>query len=139
MAAGAAGTGTHQTVGDLLGQRAEELGSADAVLETVGAVCGLVGTGDPAGILSTVPQQIQSDRAVLVVVAKEMERRVAELLGSDPGVRVTDDLEGEASHGRAAGRALRCEGECPGGGDGDLQRSAGAFRHAPFLPGAGSA
>jgi hypothetical protein len=45
----------------LPGQRAEELGPADAVPEADGAVRGLVGVGDSPGLLSTVPQQIQPD------------------------------------------------------------------------------
>jgi hypothetical protein len=36
----------------------------------------LVGFGDPVGVLSTVSQQIQSDRALLVVWAFTVELRV---------------------------------------------------------------
>ena len=44
---------THQAPGDLSGERAEELRSADAVLEADGGVRGLVGIGDSLGVLST--------------------------------------------------------------------------------------
>src|SRR6266446_6254985 len=71
VATGAAGPRAHQTPGDLFGQRPEELRSANAILETNGAVRGLGGSGDSAGVLSTLPQQIQSDRTLLVVPAEE--------------------------------------------------------------------
>ena len=60
-----------QTPGDLPGQRAEELGQADAVLEADGPVRGLVGVGDPLGVLSAVPQQVQPGRTLLVGLEKK--------------------------------------------------------------------
>ena len=56
VAPGSGGPRTDQTPGDLSGQRPEELRSADAVLEADGRVRGLVGVGDPLGVLSTVSQ-----------------------------------------------------------------------------------
>jgi hypothetical protein len=52
MASGERGPRTHQALGDLPGQRAEEFRPADAVLETGGAVRGRVGFGNPLGVLS---------------------------------------------------------------------------------------
>src|SRR5512142_2780038 len=95
------------------GQWPEELGSADAVPEAGGPVRGLVGVGDPPGVLSAVPQQVQSDRTVLVGPGAEVERRVAELLEGGPAMRPADDLEGPASHRetlvrRVSRRRSRC-------------------------------
>src|SRR5208282_5736715 len=56
VAAGSGRPGTGQTPGDLLGQRPEELRPTDTVLETDGAVCGLVGAGDSTRLLSSLPQ-----------------------------------------------------------------------------------
>ena len=55
-----------QSPGDLSGQRPQELRSADPVSETDGPVCRLVGVGVTLGVLSALPQQIQSDRTLLV-------------------------------------------------------------------------
>ena len=46
-----------------------------------------------------VSQQVQPDRALLVVVGEEMERGAAELLGSDPRLCVTDDMARPTSRG----------------------------------------
>src|SRR4051794_5524059 len=72
VAPGPAGPRTHQAPGDLSGQRSEELGPTDAVLEADGPVRGLVRVGGPPGVLSAVPQQVQSDRTVLVGVGEEV-------------------------------------------------------------------
>ena len=66
-----------QTAGGLPGQRPQELGPADPVPQADGAVRGPVGVGDPLGLLSAVPQQIQPGRAVLVGAGEEVERRAA--------------------------------------------------------------
>ena len=91
------GPRARQAAGDLPGQRAEELGASDAVPEADGGVRRLVGAGDPAGVLSAVPQQVQPDRAVLVGAGEEVERGVAEQPGGGPAMRPADDLEGVAS------------------------------------------
>src|SRR5271165_2913986 len=65
---------THQTPGDLSGQRSKKLGSADPVSQADGAVCRLVGVGVTLGVLSALPQQVQSDRTLLVGPGEEMER-----------------------------------------------------------------
>src|SRR5205823_9943804 len=93
---------SRQTPGDLPGQRAEEFRPADAVLEADGGVRGLVGSGDPLGVLSAVSQQVQPDRTVLVGAGAEVERRAAELLEGGPAMRPADALEGEASDGETA-------------------------------------
>ena len=98
------GPRARQAPGDLPGQRPEELGPADAVLEADGAVRRLVGVGDPPGVLSAVPQQVQPDRAVLVGAGEEVERGVAELPEGGPAMRPADDMEGAASDGEAAPR-----------------------------------
>src|SRR5258707_9843377 len=87
VVAGTIGPGTRQAPGDLPGQRSQELGPTDAVLEADGPVRGLVGVGDPVGVLSSVPQQIQSDRAVLVGAGAEVERGVAEQPEGGPAMR----------------------------------------------------
>src|SRR5512135_476154 len=97
---------THQTPGDLPGQRPEQLRPADAVLETDGAVRGLVGVGDPLGVLSSVPQQIQSNRTVLVSPGEEVERCVTERPEGGSAMRPADDLEGIASDGEAPPRRV---------------------------------
>src|SRR5271165_1859850 len=102
VAPNAAEVRTHQTAGDLSGQRSEEFRSANAILETHGAVRGLDRTGDSAGVLSTLPQQVQSGRTLLVVPAEEMEWRTLELPESGDPMRAADDLEGTASNREAA-------------------------------------
>ena len=97
MAASAARPQTHRTPGDLPGQRPEELGTADAVLETDGTVCRLVGVGDPSGVLSSLPQQVQPDPTMLVNAGAEVERGVTELPGGGAAMRPTDDLEGPST------------------------------------------
>src|SRR5512135_602368 len=87
VASSPGGPGARQTSGDLSGQRPEELRQADAVLEADGAVGGLVGVGDPPGVLSAVPQQIQPDRTVLVGPGEEVEWGVIERLEGSPAVR----------------------------------------------------
>lgn len=52
---------SHSAVGDLSGQWPQELGAANTVFEADDRIRGLVGFGDPVGVLSAVPQQIQSD------------------------------------------------------------------------------
>src|ERR1700758_3468968 len=94
VAPGSAGPRTHKTPGDLPGQRSEELGPTDAVLEADGPVRGLVRVGDPPGVLSSVPQQVQSDRTVLVGVGEEVEWGVTEWPEGGPAVRPTDEMEG---------------------------------------------
>ncbi len=96
------GLGSHQAAGDLPGQRAEELGAADAVPEADGGVRRLVGPGDPLGVLSAVSQQVQPDRAVLVGAGEEVERGVAERPEGGPAMRPADEMEGPASDGEAA-------------------------------------
>ena len=85
---------THQTPGDLSGQRSKELGSADPVSQADGAVCRLVGVGVTLGVLSALPQQVQSDRTLLVGPGEEMERCDPELPEGDSAMRPADDLEG---------------------------------------------
>src|SRR3954470_14527968 len=68
----------HQAAGNLPGQWPGGLGPAEAILEADGAGRGLVGVGPPAGVLSTLPQQVQPDRAVLVGSGEEVERGAAE-------------------------------------------------------------
>src|SRR5512143_2598452 len=99
VAAGPVRTRVRQTPGDLPGQRAEELGAADAVLEADGGVRRLVGAGDPLGLLSALPQQVQPDRTLLVGVGGAVERGVADQPGGGPAMRPPDDLEGIASDG----------------------------------------
>jgi hypothetical protein len=53
-----AGDGGHQAVGDLSRQRAKQLGAADAVSQTDGAIRRLVGIDDPTCLLSALSQQI---------------------------------------------------------------------------------
>src|SRR3954453_5774068 len=93
VATGPGGASPRQTTGDLPGQRPEEFRPADAIPETDGAVRGLVGVGDPLGLLSAVPQQIQSDRALLVGAGAEMEWRVTEPPEGGLAMRPSDDLE----------------------------------------------
>ena len=85
---------THQTPGDLSGQRSKELGSADPVSQADGAVCRLVGVGVTLGVLSALPQQVQSDRTLLVGPGEEMEWCDPELPEGDSAMRPADDLEG---------------------------------------------
>src|SRR3954452_7267326 len=125
VAPGPIGPGTRQAPGDLPGQRPEELGPSDAVLEADGRVRRLVGVGGPPGVLSAVSQQVQPDRAVLVVAGAEVERRAAELLGGGPAVRPTDEMEGEASEGGTARGGLSRRGARPGQGD-EVDRGAAA-------------
>src|SRR5262249_20124957 len=99
VAPGPAGPRSHQAAGDLPGQRSQELGATDAVLETDGRVRGLVGVGDPPGVLSAVSQQVQSDRAVLVGAGEEVERGVTELSEGGRAMRPADEMEGPASDG----------------------------------------
>ena len=66
-------------------------------LKRMVAVRRLVGVGDPAGVLSSVPQQVQPDRTLLVGAGEEVERRVTELPEGGPAMRPADDLEGPAS------------------------------------------
>ena len=56
--------GAHQAAGDLLGQRSEERGEADAVAEADDRVSRPTGVRDTSGLLSGVSQQVQSDRAL---------------------------------------------------------------------------
>ena len=44
-------------------------------------VLGLVGIGSPSGLLSTLPQQVQSDRTLLVFATPKVERCATEVLG----------------------------------------------------------
>ena len=90
---------THQAAGDLSGQRAEQFGSADPVPEADGAVRGLVGVGDPVGVLSAVSQQVQSDRTVLVGAGEEMERCLTEVPEGGAAMCPADDVEGPAPDG----------------------------------------
>src|SRR6266446_5384142 len=73
--------------GDLPGQRAEQRGDADTVPEADDRVRGLVGAGSAAGVLPPVPQQVQSDRAMLVDPGAEVGRGVAQWVEGDLGVR----------------------------------------------------
>src|SRR3982750_3991057 len=84
------GPRVHQASGDLPGQRSEECGPADTVLETDGTIRGLVGFGDPLRVLSSVPQQVQPDRTVLVVAGQEVEWGVADLPEGGPAMRPVD-------------------------------------------------
>src|SRR6185312_13830137 len=94
---GQGSTGFDPPTGDLLGQRPQQLGVAHAVFEADGGIRGLVGVGDSAGVLSALPQQIQSDRTVLVDPGAEVGRSDAELFEGDPAGGPTDDLEGSPS------------------------------------------
>src|SRR3954447_23250498 len=96
VAPGPAGPRTHQAPGDLPGQRSEELGPTDAVLEADGRVRGLVGFGDPPGVLSAVPQQVQSDRTMLVGAGAEVEWGATEQPEGGPAMRPADEMEGPA-------------------------------------------
>ena len=96
VAAGAGRPRARQAPGDLPGQRPEELRAADPVLETDGAVRRLVGVGGPPGVLSSLPQQVQPDRTLLVGAGEEVERGVTELPGGGAAMRPADDLEGPA-------------------------------------------
>src|SRR5450432_400719 len=58
VATRAAGDARYQAVGDLSGQRSEQLGAADAVSQADGTVCRQIGIDDPACLLSTLSQQI---------------------------------------------------------------------------------
>ena len=78
---------THPTPGDLSGQRSKELGSADPVSQADGAVCRLVGVGVTLGVRSALPQQVQSDRTLLVGPGEEMERCDPELPEGDSAMR----------------------------------------------------
>ncbi len=129
VAQGAGAMAWDQAVGDLLGQRPGEFGAADAVPQAVGTVRGLVGAGAPIGVLPTVPQQVEPERAVLVGVGAEVEWGVAELLGGDSGVCLTDDLVWHASGSGAPVGDVRQEGERAGGRDEEHQRPLGTVGH----------
>src|SRR4051794_11697317 len=127
VAPGPVGPRTHQTPGDLPGQRAEELGATDAVPEADGRVRGLVGVGDPPGVLSAVPQQVQPDRAVLVGAGEEVEWGVTEQAEGGPAMRLADEVEGPAPDGETPPwyvprRRSRCRQ-----GDEAVRGSPGAF------------
>src|SRR5215471_20005267 len=97
---------THQTFGDLSGQRSQELWSADPVSQADGAVCRLVGVGITPGVLSALPQQVQSDRTLLVDPGEEMERCDSELSEGDFAMRPAHDLEGVPPNCQAPLRRL---------------------------------
>src|SRR5512142_2307884 len=117
VAAGSVGSGTHQTAGDLSGQRSEEVGPADAVLEADGGIRGLVGVGDTPGVLLAVLQQVQSDRTVLVRVGEEVEWGAPDLPEGGPAMRPEDDLEGTAPDSQTSPwrvprrRSCSCQGD----------------------------
>src|SRR5512135_2323776 len=106
VAAGSGHLRTHQTPGDLSGQRSQELWSADPVSQADGAVCRLVGVGVTLGVLSALPQQVQSDRTLLVGPGEEMERCDPELSEGDFAMRTAHDLEGGPPNRQAPLRRL---------------------------------
>src|SRR4051795_2504071 len=130
VAPGSAGPRTHQASGDLPGQRSEELGPTDAVLEADGPVRGLVRVGDPPGVLSSLPQQVQSDRTVLVGVGEEVEWGVTERPEGGPAVRPADEMEGPASDGETAPWCVPRRCSCPGQGDEAVRGAPGTFGNA---------
>src|SRR5208337_2256311 len=106
VAAGSGSPRTHQTVGNLSGQRSQELWSTDSVSQADGSVCRLVGVGVTLGLLSALPQQIQSDRALLVGPGEEMEWRDTELPEGGSAMRAADDLEGSTPNCQAPPRRV---------------------------------
>src|SRR5216684_4966050 len=126
----AAGSGilrTHQTAGDLSGQRSQELRSSDPVSQANGAVCRLVGVGVTLGVLPALPQQIQSDRTLLVGSGEEMERRAPELPESGSAMRAADDLEGSTPNCEAPPRRVSRWHSGPRQGDERGRSSTGAI------------
>src|SRR4051794_34730648 len=106
VAPGSAGPWADQAPCDLFGQRSEELGPSDAVLEANGRVRGLVGVGDSLSVLSAVPQQVQSDRTVLVGAGAEVEWSVTERPEGGPAMRPADDVEEMSSDGETPPRRV---------------------------------
>src|SRR4051794_9111792 len=127
VAPGAVGPRPRQAPGDLPGQRAEELGATDAVLEADGPVRRLVGVGDPPGVLSAVPQQVQPDRAVLVGAGEEVEWGVTERPEGGPAMRPADEVEGPASDGETAPWCVPRRCSCPRQGDEGDRGTPGTF------------
>src|SRR5262249_45633923 len=71
--------------------------------------------GDKAGILPTVSQQVQPDRALLGCAGAEVGRGAAERPEGDPATGATDDLAGAPPGGKeAAGRLPRRGASEPG-------------------------
>src|SRR5262249_6136499 len=115
VAVGQGRDGVHQAAGDLSGQWPEELGAPDAVAEEDGGVGRLEWAGDKAGILPTVSQQVQPDRALLGCAGAEVGRGAAERPEGDPATGATDDLAGAPPGGKeAAGRLPRRGASEPG-------------------------
>ena len=56
------------------------------------------GLGVTLGVLSALPQQVQSDRTLLVGPGEEMERCDPELPEGDSAMHPADDLEGSPPH-----------------------------------------
>ena len=79
-------------VGDLPGQWPEEFGRDAQVSSPDRGVFGLVGVGNSSGILPALSQQIQSNRALLVVAATQVEWRVAHLLAGSARMCFTNDM-----------------------------------------------
>src|SRR3954469_4614325 len=102
VAVGEGSAGPHQAPGDLPGQRAEEFRDPDAVAETAGGVLRLVRSGDPAGVLPAVSQQVQPDRAVLERAGAEVGRVAAQRPEGDPAAGTTDELDAETPGGQEA-------------------------------------
>src|SRR5512135_3700837 len=92
-----------EETGDRSGQRPGDVESADAVRQAVGGVRGPVRSGDRVGVLSSVSQQVQSDRAMLGDLGDALERGVVGECGDSVGLGVDDDMEG-ATTGSAIGR-----------------------------------
>jgi hypothetical protein len=127
VAPGSAGPRAHQAPGDLPGQRSEELGPPDPVLEADGPVRGLVGVGAPPGVLSSVPQQVQSDRTVLVGAGAEVEWGVTERPEGGPAMRPADEMEGPASDGETARWCVPRRCSCSRQGDETVRGAAATF------------
>ena len=54
---------------------------------------GLVGIGSPSGLLSTLPQQVQADRTLLVFATPKVERCDTEVLGCRSSMCAENDVE----------------------------------------------
>src|SRR4051794_35611811 len=131
VAAGASGAGAHPPPGDLPGQWAEQLGHPNAVSQANDRVRGLVRVGNSLGILPAVPQQVQPDRAVLVVAGEEMGRDAAEQLGGDLGAGAAYDLAEEAPGGETTRGQLPRRRSAHQEGNETLRSAPGAVQDAP--------
>ena len=90
---GSFGQQTDSSLGYLPGQWPEEFRSPETIHEKACRICRLVGIGVASDLLSSVPQQIQPDRALLVLTSEEVERRDTEVLDNRRKMRSTDEVE----------------------------------------------